>query len=349
MIKRHGLVSLALFVLLAAASGCATASKAATFKAPANTLSAVKVTGAFTIDGNSSEPAWSKATAVMIPLKAEAGVEAKKVTLRAVYDDKNIYVAAAYADATPLKLGEAWTFDGAAWKKGSFDDTLAFVWNINDSIPGFNQRGMGVMTKPLTKGMDVFDFQLAASDNKTAAAKADFWGWCGMPEFYGRGDDMIFALDEQTKLGGLTKTLTVRHDAHTNSTPWIRNEATVNGSAVPKYKYKAGFDINNTPRPYEDQVEAITDYSTFKAGDRAPYVVGIRGATWGGSKDDIRTKGRRSAGDWQVEYARALDTGHADDIKLVPGETVTFIVVLRDDAKGYAISAPVTLRLGEGG
>ena len=139
--------------------------------------------------------------------------------------------------------------------------------------------------------------------------------------------------------------ITVQHDASQTGKPWIKNEAVVNGKTVPMYKYKAGLDLTNTPRPYMDQVEPITDYTSFKAGDQAPYVVGIRGAKWGGSKDDIETKGINTAGNWTVEFARRLDTGNADDIKLVPGKTAIFAVIIRDDAKGYALSAPVALGL----
>ncbi len=167
-----------LILLLGAVTGCATSGKAATVnKSAAPVLPAVKTIGRIIIDGKTNEAAWNDAQALTIPLKAEAGVEAKKVTLRAVYDKENIYLAAEYADATPVKMNEAWVYDGTAWKKGSYDDTLAFVWNMDNSIPGFNERGLGVMTTPLVNGKDVFDFQLAAATDATADSKADFWGW----------------------------------------------------------------------------------------------------------------------------------------------------------------------------
>ncbi len=167
-----------LVFLLAVASGCATAGKAATVgKTSGTVISAVKTSGRFAIDGKTNEAAWNDAQAVTVPLKAEAGVEAKKVTLRAVYDNENIYMAAEYADATPVKMNKAWVYDGTTWKKGSYDDTLAFVWNMDDSVAGFNDRGLSVMTTPLVEGADVFDFQLAASGDAAAKSKADFWGW----------------------------------------------------------------------------------------------------------------------------------------------------------------------------
>jgi hypothetical protein len=138
--------------------------------------------------------------------------------------------------------------------------------------------------------------------------------------------------------------LVVQHDAYPNGKPWIKNETTIDGKRVPQYKYKAGLTMDTTPRPYMEDVELIADYSTFKPGDRAPYVVGIKGATWGGSKDDIITKGDNVNGAWTVEFARALDTGNPDDVRLVLGDETSFAIIVRDDGKGYAISGPVTLR-----
>jgi hypothetical protein len=167
-----------------------------------------------------------------------------------------------------------------------------------------------------------------------------------MPEFYGRGDDMIFTLDKTTNYDNATKTLAVQHDAHDNQTPWIKNETSVNGQDAPKYMLKPGLDITTTPRPYREDVVEVTDYASFKAGDRAPFVVGIKGAAWGGSKDDIIPKGKNVNGVWLVEFSRALDTGHDDDVKLSTAKTATFVIVVRDDGKGYAVSRPVTLKLG---
>lgn len=151
---------------------------------------------------------------------------------------------------------------------------------------------------------------------------------------------MIFKIDAKTG----NRSLTVQHDAYDGGKPWIRNEIVIDGKTVPLYRYKAGLNLDNTPRPFMEDVELITDYTMFKPGDRAPFVIGIKGATWGGSKDDIVAKGVNANGVWTVEFARALDTGHSDDVRVIVGEETSFAVIVRDDGKGYAISSPVTLR-----
>lgn len=153
---------------------------------------------------------------------------------------------------------------------------------------------------------------------------------------------MIFRYSE---VPGDAPTIFVQHDADLDGKPWIKNEVFKNGVAMPVYKYKSGLTLENMPRPYMDDVEIIQDYSSFKAGDRAPFVIGVKDAKWGGSKDDISTKGVNESGAWSVEFSRKLDTGNSDDIKLSAGKTVSFFLIVRDDAKGYATSMPVTLRL----
>jgi hypothetical protein len=299
------------------------------------------------VDGLNKENTWKDAKETTIDLTTKEGAEAKSIKIKAICTDDMVYILSKYQDTTPLKIGEAWAFDGTTWKKGSYDDTLGLLFNIDGSIPAFDEDGFGMMDKPMTKEMNIYDFSYILTNNEQAnKEKLDFWGWCGLPEFYGRGDDMIMKLDPASQMD-TTKpaVLTVQHDAHPNDKPWIRNSITVDGKEVPRYKYKAGKDIDNTPRPYMEDVEEITDYSSFKPGDRAPYVVGIKGAVWGGSKDDILAKGTHEGDTWTVEMGRKLDTGNDDDIQLKAGNSYTFVIIIRDDSKGYAISTPIKLSL----
>ncbi len=166
-------------ILFALVAGCASTTGATkpepTASGPA--LTAEKTGIAPIIDGKISEAAWQTAKPVTVTLKPEPGVEASKITLRALYDTENVYVSATYADSTPLKIGEAWGYDGASWTKGAYDDTLAFVWNMAGSLPGFDKKGMEVMTTPLRNGLDVFDFRIDNPSDALLHAKLDFWGW----------------------------------------------------------------------------------------------------------------------------------------------------------------------------
>lgn len=170
-------LSLAGILLIGAAvAGCAT-TQADTTAPTKNAVVATRTTAAITVDGKASEAAWQTAPTTTIQLKAEAGVEPKAITVRALYDKQKIYLLASYKDKTPFKVGEPWTYDGTNWSKGSFDDSLSFVWNMNNSIKNFNTQGFGVMTTTLARGLDIFDFKIADPKAQDRAYEADYWGW----------------------------------------------------------------------------------------------------------------------------------------------------------------------------
>lgn len=345
MVKTRGtkvkpIFGAALLLAVVVITGCAIKSRAAD-SAPDGALKVASVSQSPTIDGKDTEGVWKEAPALSVQISGESGVRAKEVTLKAVQTGDMVYLLARYEDTTPLKIGEPWKFDGTKWVKGSYDDTLAFVWDMG--IPGFKTNGMGVMDEPLVKPMDVFGFTKTENRNGSLKEQADMWGWCGMPEFYGRGDDMVFALNPAAvQSESMPAVYVIQHDQHANGKPWVLNEVEVNGVPAPRYKYREGLNLTNTPRPFMDQVEEVTDYNGFKPGDQAPHVVGIRDANWGGSKDDILVKGMRDGSDWVVEFGRKLDTGNPDDVALKSSGSFTFVVIVRDDAKGYAVSRPVT-------
>jgi hypothetical protein len=155
---------------------------------------------------------------------------------------------------------------------------------------------------------------------------------------------MIFQLDKEAAALGTGRKLTLQHDEHPNSKPWLTNTTKSGDTATqPIYRFKTGLNFTNTPNPTMDDVVQITAQDTFRAGEQAPFVIGVKGAVWGGSKDDVLTHGKSARGVWTVEFSRKLDTGYDDDIKLVPGQPATFVVIVRDDNKGYGESVPVTL------
>lgn len=170
-------IVLCVALLSVLSSGCAKNSAArAEDSQGKHILSAAQVSSAPIVDGN-IDSLWEKAPVTKISLAAGEGVEPKEISLRALYDKDTLYLLAVYPDKTPLKVGEVWDFDGVRWEKGPYDDTLAILWDINNSLPDFEAKGLDVMTTPLTSEMDVFDFAIDNSDQDLAKAKADFWGW----------------------------------------------------------------------------------------------------------------------------------------------------------------------------
>ena len=179
MMKTSRLLVIVLcFAMLSVLSGGCVKNSAARAEDSQNkpVLSATSVSSAPKVDGH-LDSLWKKAPATKISLTAGKGVEPKEISLKALYDKNTLYLLAVYPDKTPLKVGEVWEFDGVRWEKGPYDDTLAFLWDINKSLPGFEAKGLGVMTTSLTSERDVFDFAIDDPGQNLAKATADFWGW----------------------------------------------------------------------------------------------------------------------------------------------------------------------------
>lgn len=66
-------------------------------------------------------------------------------------------------------------------------------------------------------------------------------------------------------------------------------------------------------------------------GDKLP---SFELGTSSGSAADVAAKGRWKAGHWQLEFARALNTGNADDVVFKPGQKVTGQIAIFN--QGYA-------------
>ena len=67
-----------------------------------------------------------------------------------------------------------------------------------------------------------------------------------------------------------------------------------------------------------------------------------------GSIADVQARGVWSKGAWHLELARALDTGHADDVVLRPGARVPFQIAVfnRSGDENKGVSEPLLLDLG---
>jgi hypothetical protein len=74
----------------------------------------------------------------------------------------------------------------------------------------------------------------------------------------------------------------------------------------------------------------------------------VWGAAPSGSMADVKAKGVWSDGTWSLEMGRALDTGHADDVKLSPGQEILGQIAVfdRSNAEHKSVSEPLAFRIG---
>jgi hypothetical protein len=154
MKRRLSLVATA--VAAAMLAGCATNEETAA----TNVLIAAKATAAPTLDGNPSDAAWAAAKPIKVALSDGANFGGKgetTATLKAVYSGDTVYFLIQYADPTnSLQRGPYQKQADGTWKqlkdpanKGGddnvyYEDKWAMIWNINNSIAGFDKQGCAV-------------------------------------------------------------------------------------------------------------------------------------------------------------------------------------------------------------
>ena len=126
---------------------------------PANTLVVARTSTVPTLDGNASDPVWASAKLLSVRLSGGANFVNGETTgtLKSVVVGDTIYFLVQYADPTnSLRRGPFQKQADGTWKKlvdpankgGDenvyYEDKWAMIWNINNSIAGFNERGCGV-------------------------------------------------------------------------------------------------------------------------------------------------------------------------------------------------------------
>ncbi|MBI4216593.1 MAG: ethylbenzene dehydrogenase [Chloroflexi bacterium] len=238
---------------------------------------------------------------------------ATSVSLRALYDDKSVYVLAQWADKTQSYRRAPWQkqADGT-WKKLSdpndlggdsnlvYEDKLALLWNINDSIKSFNQVGCLVTCHPgETKP---FGNKYTAADGELG----DIWHWKSVRTGpVGNVDDQY--LDN------------TRYDKDKAPEAGRKSDAKTSGgysdNQTADKKLPAFALPDNKPAPpywLLDSEKVAFDNSKYQPGDEVPSII-IAPMT--GDRGDISSAQLWRDGIWTVELSRKLDTGSKTDIQ----------------------------------
>jgi len=312
MTHRHSTIVLALATALAA--GCASNEEVA---AP-NVLTAAKVAQPPVLDGNASDPAWAAARPISVKLEDGRNFAGGKgettVTLKAVYAGDMVYFLIQYADPTDsLRRGPFQKQADGSWKKLAdpankggddnvyYEDKWAMIWNINNSIAGFNERGCAVAChagegKP-------FGNKYTAKDGELG----DMWHMKGSRTApLGNVDDQY--LDH------------TRYNAQKNPNagrksdpggPEYRNMDVVNGR--PAFMNKDGRAANAGGTYYIIEGNQVPfDDSKFKPGDEVAsyFIYPLKG-----DRADVRVANRWANGVLTSEVSRKLVTGSKFDVQ----------------------------------
>lgn len=301
------------------------------------TVTAVMAATAPTIDGDAKDAIWK--TAPVVKLNAVKGANFKggktNATLQVAYDKENLYMLLSYDDPTlsvrrsPYQKQKdgSWTMLKDPEDKGGdndvyYEDKWAMLWNINNSILGFEKFGCAISCHGGEPGKPYGN-----KYTEEAGELGDIWHmkWVRTGHL-GQADDSY--LDHTRYDAAKEKNAGRKLDPKTGG--GYEDVKLVNGK--PEFMNKDGKPANKGGTYWikaEDKV--AFDDSKFKAGDE---VASIVVAPFTGDRGEVKIAGKWANGKWTYEITRKLVTGskfdvNFDDLKKSYG----FGVALFDNAQ----------------
>ncbi len=315
---KRSLPSITLLALAAGGAALLAACATREESVPANVLLAARVATPPTLDGLANDAAWAGARALKVSMadgmNFADGKGATTGTLKAVVNGDHVYFLIQYADPTQsVRRGPYQKQADGSWKKLKdpkdkggddnvyYEDKWAMIWNIDNSMARFDERGCAVACH-VGEGKPFGNKYLAREGQL-----GDMWHMKNMRTGpLGKVDDQY--LDH------------TRYDAKNSP-----NAGRKSDPGGPEYK---GFDLvdgkpqfmnrdgkaGNDGGTYfvVDGTQVPFDDSKFKAGDEvASYLI----FALKGDRADIDVASRWSNGVWTSEVRRKLVTGSKFDVQ----------------------------------
>jgi signal transduction histidine kinase len=307
-----------------------------------------------TVDGFAGEAIWKKAKRLIAGVQ-DGGIGNIEVFIQAAYDREKIYFFIRWPDATKNVLKRAWVYDAKIrqWRsklkdkrlpgkwikpdeKIENEDRFTIMWNIDNSIMGFNSFGCkitchgdrkhtnapneradtwhwkSVRTNPLNYIDDkwlsdkiVFGYEY--EDIRVARQGDSYDKTAGLAEF---GGNYAFNSQAMTIRGKQVEVpLCWEPNATAEDALFITQEEIINGEAV-----------------------KITDLEKLDRSRSIPGFILFRPQ---GSRGDIDAKGVWGDGFWNLEFSRKRKTGNPDDVQFDVTQNYRFGVAVMDNSGGY--------------
>ncbi|MBI2504501.1 MAG: ethylbenzene dehydrogenase [Candidatus Latescibacteria bacterium] len=307
MRSKYSLLAILLLAGLAALVGT-TSNLVSANTQQSNELTSQYVTTPPVLDGT-ADAVWDEAQALSFPVVGGANAGSHQVTLKSVYSGDQVYFLVSWNDPTESLRRFPWVKqEDGTWKRlvdgpsGDdnvfYEDKMAFIWNIDNSITGFNQAGCFATCHAGEAGKPYGNKYTA-----NPGEMGDIWHWKSVrtgsvnqiDDQY--VDDMRYSSDTP--------------EAGRHSDPKTSGGYTDNYNAD---KTAPGFmDPNGANAGYwilDSEKKEFVD--TFKAGDE---IAGIVVAPLAGDRGDLPAMAQYSNGAWTMELSRKLVTGSDKDVQ----------------------------------
>jgi len=286
--------------------------------AAADLVTAVKAAKAPDLAAGAADPAWAKAKGLTVKLVGGHNFKDGNTTamVKAAYSGDTLYMLVQYDDPTESirRFPYQKQADGS-WKKLKdpkdqggddnlyYEDKIALLWNINNSIKGFAQQGCMAACHAGEPGKP-YGNKYTASEGELG----DIWHMKSIRTGYiGQVDDQY--LDH------------TRYDKDKSPEAGRKSDAKTGGGyddiklvdGKPQFMDKSGLPANRGGTYYlkaEDKVPF--DDTKFKPGDE---VASIMVAPFTGDRGDIATAISWKSGKWTIAMSRKLVTGSKTDVQ----------------------------------
>ncbi len=284
------------------------------------TLTSAKAAQAPVVDGK-VDGLWNSAPALSIVTRGGANKSATTVSLKSVYVGDTIYFLATWADPTQSERRAPWQLQAdGTWIKLTdpkdrggdnnlyYEDKLAIIWNINDSIANFNRTGCLVACHAGEAGKP-YGNKYTAKDGELG----DIWHWKRVRTgTVGQLDDQYL---DSTRYNKETAPDAGRKNDPKTAGGYSDNQTEdklgINrGNLVPEFALPG----NKPAPPYwiKDAEKVAFEPTRYKAGDEVP---GIIVAPFTGDRGQISSQSVYADGKWTLEWSRKLNTGSSFDVQ----------------------------------
>lgn len=326
-------ITIVLFTLALAGCGQKETPKPAAQQAGGKVVTAVKTSKAPGIDGVVDD-VWASAEAVKTTISGAGNLGpggkfnngSTNVTIKALYDDKNIYMLYEWEDPTDSQSRGPWVKEGDKLVKkpysSNYEDKFGVMWNINDSTKGFNDQGCAISChdtgektkdgKPILKHwtngpdelLDTWHMKITRHNTLLGADKPGIMH----DQFH---DNVKFnPQDSKTNSAGrhsdpdskeYSDNITGASNADPGMPKFVFDGSPLNGS---KYVIVDGID---KVKPFTDDMVA-----SMKEGDTIPGLI-----VYPQTKDaaDVKAKAKWVNGKWTLEIQRPLKTESKYDVQ----------------------------------
>ena len=328
---------------------------------PDNALGSISTEAAPTLDGRVDE-IWAEAPALTVDVVVpeypvfDAGYhkDSYQVSMQSLHTDTDIYFLYQWTGDDELsEARQSWYYNETeeAWmqkpKYGTddyfgptYEDKLAVIWNINDSIEGFNENGCSILchgenkhTNAEGETADIWHWKL----DRTGPVHQVDDKWLAFSDGNGRNSD-----EGTGAYSSNSQELTDASEAAVNvPLYWIPGASDYHWimDADPSARQIVAIDQNGNLVD-EDGTILVKEEFDGSSAVQIPSLYGIKPAT--GSRGDVAAYQNYDANThtWTLEVQRALNTGNQDDVDFSDPEKMYYFSVGVFDAAAIAHAVP---------